>query len=282
MSEGDFRQWDEVWGSGSSGYEQVFSRRAARYTRAFCQQCYFEDLWAELSVKASGKHGIELGSGRGTTSMYLADKGWQVTLVDMAPQGLALAAQNFAREGLPPPNFILSDARRTGLADNCCDCVYNIGLLEHFDDPQPVLAEALRLLRPGGLLFMVIVPAIPKSRRWLTNLLFSPWRLTPTWLKRLVKRMLGFPPPPAQQEFTRTDYPRQRYAQWLHELGAAEVRCIAYNPYHDPQIGPSLDRYWVTPWYRLHHRLKSLFAKPPLLFTADSLASCDLLVARKR
>ena len=90
--------------------------------------------------------------------MYIAGRNDNVTLVDLSATALDLATENFRCAGLRAPATHQADAADTGLPTAAYDCVYNIGLLEHFEDPTPVLAESLRLLAPGGLLFMVIIP----------------------------------------------------------------------------------------------------------------------------
>ena len=63
------------------------------------------------------------------------------------------------------------------------DCIYNIGLLEHFENPAPTMEEAFRLLKPGGLIFMPIVPAMPYRKSIFARLLFNPVSL----VKKIVK-----------------------------------------------------------------------------------------------
>jgi SAM-dependent methyltransferase len=47
--------------------------------------------------------------------------------------------------------------------DNSLDLVLSGGLLEHFPEPTPVLAEMLRVLRPGGVFYADVVP---RKRSW--------------------------------------------------------------------------------------------------------------------
>ncbi len=44
------------------------------------------------------------------------------------------------------------------LASSSFDVVYSTGLLEHFHDPTPIIAEMARVLKPGGLFFSDIAP----------------------------------------------------------------------------------------------------------------------------
>jgi len=50
------------------------------------------------------------------------------------------------------------DATRLGLADNSFDCVFSFNSFEHFPNPEIVLREALRVLRPGGYLYLDFGP----------------------------------------------------------------------------------------------------------------------------
>ena len=88
------------------------------------------------------------------------------------------------------PQFVVADAVQTGLPSGEFDCIYSIGLLEHFDDPRPLLTETSRLLRPGGLAFHVVVPRTPESRRRLSYALLAPWKLPSRGLRDSVNRVL--------------------------------------------------------------------------------------------
>jgi ubiquinone/menaquinone biosynthesis C-methylase UbiE len=111
---------------------------------------------------------------------------------------------------------VLADARATGLESDSYDCVYSLGLLEHFDDPTPVLAEMLRVLKPGGWLYALVVPERPARVKWAAYALFAPWRLAalalPPGARRLAKRLLrrerGAEAVPLRTGFTCRDYVR--------------------------------------------------------------------------
>ena len=101
---------------------------------------------------------LEVGSGRGTVSQFLAADGHDVTLLDSSPQAAELARENFARHGLDG-RFDVGDARELPYGSGAFDLVLSIGLLEHFDDPTPVVAEKARTCASGGVVWDEIIPA---------------------------------------------------------------------------------------------------------------------------
>ena len=289
---GDWRQWDNVWHALQAGSDAIlYTADSPKTILQFWQRAYFEDLWALMGPRRDTARYLELGSGRGTTSMYLASKGCDVTLVDMAPTALQLAVRNFRSRGLPDPRTVIADARETGLPAASVDCVYNIGLLEHFDDPRPVLRESLRLLKPGGLLFMVIVPEGSSWQSLPVRLTLNPavtgLRLVKAVARRLSTRLSSHPRAsdagvdPSGSEMVRTNHSRQQYDHWMRELGEGDVRCLPYNPYFQVYRSAFLERHVTMPLYRAHLRFRAAWRTPPLLVAAARRTSCYLLVCRK-
>jgi len=93
---------------------------------------------------------VDLGSGTGTFSLRMlscvGDKG-TVYAVDDSDEMLArIKAKN------PPPNLILvhADVRRTGLKNDIADFCLLASILHEVDQPADLVAEAFRLLKPGG------------------------------------------------------------------------------------------------------------------------------------
>lgn len=94
---------------------------------------------------------LDVGGGTGVHADWLADLGHRVTLVDALPehvdQARARAAGRFEAE--------VGDARALDRADGSADVVLLLGPLYHLveaADRATALAEAHRVLRPGGLL----------------------------------------------------------------------------------------------------------------------------------
>jgi SAM-dependent methyltransferase len=97
---------------------------------------------------------LELGCGGGQASLRLAVRGYHVTGVDFAPTAIALARENAKRAGVDV-RFIEADCLALALPDAAFDLVVDNHALHCIlgDDRARFLAEAARVLRPGGLLF---------------------------------------------------------------------------------------------------------------------------------
>jgi len=279
------RYWDDLWvklHKGRGG--MLYTTGEPRSIYQLEQRCYFEDLWNLLGPRAAKARYLELGAGRGTTAMYLSSRGCDVTMVDLSESGFKLAKANFARQGLKEPSFVVADATNTGLAAESWDSVYSIGLLEHFDDPVPILSESLRLLRPGGLLFHVIVPSMPSSHSLLSQLIFNPFGALLGASKQALQVSLGrrqISLTTDAGDVLRTDYSRQQYLDWMNSLPARDVTCLPYNAFHRIYASAKLESRITMRLYRWHHTLKKALRMYPLLKTFSWMARCYLLISTK-
>lgn len=152
---GEWSAWSARWPAIGAGADRCLYTTGKPKTPG---QQYLRAYWSMLQpLVKGGWRCVELGSGRGTLSMYLAAAGHDVTLVDLAQTGLDIARGNWRKAGLPPFQAVAADVRDTGLTAASFELVHSVGLLEHFADPAPVLAESKRLLAKGGLTWHIIV-----------------------------------------------------------------------------------------------------------------------------
>ena len=94
---------------------------------------------------------IDVGGGPGTYASWFAGRGYEVDLVDPVPLHVE-AARSTSAAGTPF-RAQLGDARSLPFADSVADAVVMMGPLFHLvtdEDRQRALAEAYRVLRPGG------------------------------------------------------------------------------------------------------------------------------------
>jgi len=102
-----------------------------------------------------GKTILEVGCGAGIDLVRFAKGGAIVTGVDLSQTAIDLASQNFAQRGLAGELRVM-DGEKLEYPDDRFDVVYGHGVLQYAADPEQMLAEMKRVLKPGGeAIFMV-------------------------------------------------------------------------------------------------------------------------------
>lgn len=135
--------------------------------RAFWDSAYSEDPrffgplesdfshWAlPFLQRQEGRKVLELGSGYGRDSVFLADKGMRVTAVDISSVGYNEARALLS--GRKDVELHRENAIRflTSCLEECFDAVYsNLFLNMHFtkDEHAAIFRDIARVLKPGGL-----------------------------------------------------------------------------------------------------------------------------------
>jgi SAM-dependent methyltransferase len=102
-----------------------------------------------------GFKSIELGALDSMTSFHLQKKGFSTTAIDITDSHFS---QDIQRAGV---DQLVMDAENLLFRDNSFDLVFSYNSFEHFNDPEKVLAEALRVLHPGGYLYVNFGPLYP-------------------------------------------------------------------------------------------------------------------------
>ena len=127
------------------------------------------------AVPSSGQTVVEIGAGTGPNAAYLpAGTRWLVAEPNVHAHP---HVQRAADEHGLDLTLLAGDAEHLPLADGSADAVVSTLVLCSVPDPARALAEARRVLRPGGtLVFIEHVAAPDGSRlRWLQRVLRVPW-----------------------------------------------------------------------------------------------------------
>jgi SAM-dependent methyltransferase len=129
---------------------------------------------------------LDVGAGRGDLGVMLTERGWQFT--GLEPSGEACAAGR--RRGLAMVQGTLATA--TELAEGY-DVVVFQHSLEHASEPRDLVARARELLKPGGMLLVLV----PNFGSWQARRFGSAWfhldlprhrsHFTPLGLERLLQ-----------------------------------------------------------------------------------------------
>jgi len=119
---------------------------------------------------------LDAGAGTGFTTEGIVDRvdPARVTMLDQSPHQLARAERKPALAGC---RRLLGDAEALPFADASFDRYVSAGSIEYWPDPLRGVAEAYRVLRPGGV-GLVIGPVRPPGRA--ARALADAWMLFPS------------------------------------------------------------------------------------------------------
>ena len=104
-----------------------------------------------------GQTVLDLGSGGGLESLLAARRAGptgKVVGVDLCPEMVEKARRNASLLGLHNVEFVEAGVEKVRLPDASVDVVISNGVFNLCPDKPRVLAEAFRVLRPGGRLQM--------------------------------------------------------------------------------------------------------------------------------
>jgi ubiquinone/menaquinone biosynthesis C-methylase UbiE len=100
-----------------------------------------------------GQRALDLGCGPSGVIELMCERvlpDGKVVGLDADPSHVAMATALVAKLGMSNVEILLGDARHTGLPSNTFDVVHARTLLINVPEPAAVLAEMVRLARPGG------------------------------------------------------------------------------------------------------------------------------------
>jgi ubiquinone/menaquinone biosynthesis C-methylase UbiE len=96
-----------------------------------------------------GKRVLEVGCGAAIDLARFAKGGAVATGVDVTNSAIDLARANFEQQGLQG-EFQVANGETMPFADNTFDLVYAHGVVQYTADPQRLVDECRRVLKPGG------------------------------------------------------------------------------------------------------------------------------------
>ena len=119
--------------------------------------------WIDRHARLAGKKVLDVGCGGGILAEAMAQRGAQVTGIDLSEKGLRVAELHLLESKL---NIVYRKAMAEEFAAEHpgeFDVVTCMELLEHVPEPASMVAACARLARPGGQVFFSTINRNPKS-----------------------------------------------------------------------------------------------------------------------
>ncbi len=134
----------KIWDRLASGYD---ANTGKTYKGA-----YLESIERTKKLLDSTDQVLEIGCGTGIIALGIANRCGSVTGVDISPVMIEQARTKAASENVQNVTFEVFDGYSLPLGDSSFDTVLLFNVLYIVKEPQTLLAEAGRLLKPGGIL----------------------------------------------------------------------------------------------------------------------------------
>lgn len=203
--------WDEVY-SDTDLQGRIYRRRQAGVLGM-----------VDAAALSPGASALEIGSGAGHLTVELARRGLDVHAIDVSEAMVEATARQAHAAGLAHRvSTSVGDIEALSFSDESCDVVVAVGVIPWVDNPRVGIAEALRVLKPGGQLVLTV-----DNKRRLVVFTDPRELLAQTPLRRVYHAVRG----KRGLVMSRLDSPR-RIDRWLRERGAApQERCtVGFGP----------------------------------------------------
>ena len=142
--------------------ERTIAFYLARYTR--------DEMFGDKNI-------LDIGCGAGGKSLYYASVGAKcVTGMDIIEEYAKDSAALADKLGLSDKfEFVLGDAAKMPFSDGSFDAIIANDAMEHVGDPAAVLKECMRVLLPGGRLYLNFPPYNHPYGAHLSDAIGIPW-----------------------------------------------------------------------------------------------------------
>ncbi|MDX1746746.1 MAG: class I SAM-dependent methyltransferase, partial [Halobacteriales archaeon] len=220
---------------------------------------------------------LEIGCGIGADGYEFARYGANYTGVDLTSSAVDLTRERFREAGVPG-TFQVANAENLLFEDASFDHVYSFGVIHHSLNPGRIVAEAYRVLRPGGTItamlynrdsinYRVEIMGIRKVFRHLLRPRWAPdlfAKLTGIEREKLARHRKMYLEEGAVDDARwvsmNTDgpdcplaqvYDAEEAAELFADFGDLDQRVRFFDWRHWPGIGPRLPAFVIR---RLGHR----------------------------
>ncbi|MDD5129523.1 MAG: class I SAM-dependent methyltransferase [Candidatus Omnitrophica bacterium] len=253
--------WDNFWvkrtspstvGSGDYPYSDLMGKVACEY---------WHDKFKQL---APGKRMLECGCGSARVSAYMAQHGYQCTLLDYSGAALAQAKANFTRMSLDA-GFIIGNLNQLCFKNGQFDIVFSGGVLEFFENAQQPINEMVSVLKPGGIFAAHLVPrkfSIQTIADIERTIACSIANLCRCRFKNVFKVVRNIP-----DDYEVSGLPLEKYIEMCKKAGLSSVTGFVTTPFPVLALPGAFQKAYVSlmrklmPFWRRFNESNNFFSK---------------------
>lgn len=135
--------------------EQYFNQVAGRLGRNYCPGRSWEAIGHFLLHLTPRIKIADLGAGEGVLSQLLAQRAETVYCIDNSPRMVEVGKELADKNGIDNLQYKLGDIEKAPLPDASVELALLSQALHHAEKPATAIAEAYRILKPGGKLIIL-------------------------------------------------------------------------------------------------------------------------------
>lgn len=135
--------------------ERYFNDVAGRLGRNYCPGRSWEAIGHFLLHLTPHIDIADLGAGEAAVSLLLARRARSVYCIDSSSRMVEVGTRLAQDNGVANLEYLLGDIQKVPLPDASVDLSLLSQALHHAEHPQRAIAEAVRILRPGGTLIIL-------------------------------------------------------------------------------------------------------------------------------
>ena len=123
---------------------------------------------AKLMKERGAKKVLDLGNGTGRHTVYMAKNGFEVYGFDQSPEAIQATQKWLQAEGLSA-QFTQGDMnKKLPYKDGFFDAVITVKVINHGNiaSIKKIAKEISRVLKPGGVLFVVVITVKNMAKNW--------------------------------------------------------------------------------------------------------------------
>ena len=192
--------------------------------------------WIDERAGLAGKKVLDVGCGGGILAEAMAQRGAQVTGIDMGEAPLAVARLHQLESGVSVEYEQSTAEEFAELHAGTFDVVTCLEMLEHVPDPSSVIRACAKLVKPGGQVFFSTINRNPKS--FMFAIVGAEY----------VLRML----PRGTHEFAKFIRPAE-LGRWVRDasLDLQDITGLTFNPLtRTYKLGADVDVNYMVPCQR--------------------------------
>jgi ArsR family transcriptional regulator len=142
-----------------------FDRIAATFGEQLLPGRTWEGLARSLLLLVPRARYADLGIGDGLLTLMLSEVAERVTAVDISPEMLTQLAERARKRGIANVETVLGEIEDLPLPDASFDVAVLSQALHHAGAPERALAEARRILVPGGR--VLVIDLLAHNEEWV-------------------------------------------------------------------------------------------------------------------